>query len=146
MRARNFQFSIENSQFSISPPTGGGRATVARVGVTAIAPNEPCPRRIEFAEGFIEEAEEVAEARSIIANAPKPARPCPLKDGQLWIVRYATKAIRFEIQGGKNVAITCSDEEASLFKEMDAARILALDAFGTHNDVTIEPYTPPPPA
>lgn len=121
----------------------------ARVGVTAIAPNEPCPRRTEFAEGLIAEAEDVAEARSIIANAPKPARPCSLKDGQKWIVRFATKAIRFEIQGGKNTAITVVDEEASLFEKFETALKLARDAFGLigpeNPHVTIEPYTEPNP-
>ena len=99
---------------------------------------------------MIAEAEAVAEARSIIANAPKPARPCSLKDGQCWIVRYATKAIRFEIQGGKNTAITCADDEASLFEKFETALKLARDVFGLigpeNRHVTIEPYTTPPPA
>ena len=99
-------------------------------------------------------ATEIIEARSIIAGAPLPARPCaqgsPPGDGDpRWLVRFAGVPLCFEIHGGKPIALMVGDEDASLFPEREIAVKLVVAVFGPvgpeNPHITIETYPPPQP-
>ena len=100
-----------------------------------MAPVTPAP--VGLAMGG--DAEDVA-MKSIPMPSP-PARPCPL-NGSGWVVRFAGVALRFEVQGGKPIAVTCADEEASRFGVMVQALQVARDVFGPDvpdQNITVTP-------
>jgi hypothetical protein len=116
---------------------------LARVGVTAIAPN--CP----FPDDGGEES-----AVKLIPPPVLPARPCRMgptsprhiptgAEVTRYVVRFHGVAVRFEVDGGQPVAITCEDAAASHFVSMETAKLLAGEVFmASPGYVTVEVYRP----
>jgi hypothetical protein len=116
---------------------------LARVGVTAIAPND---------DGCVPGHEETG--LKFIAPPVLPARPCNMgptsprhipSDGEMtrYIVRFHGVAVRFEVDGGQPMAVTCEDAAASHFISMETAKLLAGEVFfASPGHVTVEVYKP----